>query len=97
MEIDIAAALQMSYIWLSLASRQNTQRFQSSLRVLGIDMPRAFNTIKGDMLMTVVESFLGESGTANYPNAPCRNNFRTRQHSHPTLVYHNEAIFRLYS
>ena len=38
-----------------------TQRFQKSFRVLGIDMSRAFYTIRRDKLLTVLETFVNDS------------------------------------
>ena len=42
------------YRWLAA----KTQRFQKSFRVLGIDMSRAFDTIRRDKLLTVLETFV---------------------------------------
>ncbi len=45
------------YRWLAA----KTQRFQKSFRVLGIDMSRAFDTIRRDKLLTVLETFVNDS------------------------------------
>ena len=45
----------LGYHWKSA----KMQRFQSSVCVLGIDMSRAFDTIRRDKLMTVLETFFG--------------------------------------
>ena len=45
----------------SSLTRRQTQRFQSSVRVLGIDTSRAFDTIRRDELITVLDFFLDES------------------------------------
>ena len=45
------------YRWLAA----KTQRFQKSFRVLGIDMSRAFDNIRRDKLLTVLEIFVNES------------------------------------
>ena len=45
------------YRWLAA----KTQRFQKSFRVLGIDMSRAFHTIRRDKLLTVLETFVNDS------------------------------------
>ena len=45
------------YGWLAA----KTQRFQKSFRVLGIDMSRAFDTIRRDKLLTVLETFVNDS------------------------------------
>ena len=45
------------YRWLAA----KTQRFQKSVRVLGIDMSRAFDTIRRDKLYTVLETFVNDS------------------------------------
>ena len=38
-----------------------TQRFITSIHILGIDMSKAFNTVRRDVLMKILESFLQES------------------------------------
>ena len=45
------------YRWLAA----KTQRFQKYVRVLGIDMSRAFDTIRRDKLLTVLETFVNDS------------------------------------
>ena len=45
------------YRWLAA----KTQRFQKSFRLLGIDMSRAFDTIRRDKLLTVLETFANDS------------------------------------
>ena len=38
-----------------------TQRFNTSIHILGIDMSKAFDTVRRDVLMRILESFLQES------------------------------------
>ncbi len=45
------------YRWLAA----KTQRFQKSVRVLAIAMCRAFDTIRRDKLLTVLETFVNDS------------------------------------
>ena len=45
------------YRWLAAT----TQSFQKSFHVLGIDMSRAFDTIRSDKLLTVLETFVNDS------------------------------------
>ena len=47
------------FVYRCLAAK--TQRFQKSFRVLGIDMSRAFDTIRRDKLLTVLETFVNDS------------------------------------
>ena len=49
------------YCWLAA----KTQCFQKSFRVLGIDMSRAFDTIRRDKLLTVLETFVNNSELRN--------------------------------
>ncbi len=45
------------YSWLAA----KTQLVQKSFRVMGIDMSHAFNTIRRDKLLTVLETFVNDS------------------------------------
>ena len=45
------------YRWMAAKS----QRYQEAIEILGIDMSRAFDTIKRDRLMHILETFLDDS------------------------------------
>ena len=59
MDFDAAGARQTCYL-VTVSSRE-TQLFHKSFRVLGIDMSRAFDTIRRDKLSTVLETFVNDS------------------------------------
>ena len=91
------ADVAFGYRWLAA----KTQRFQSSVYVLGIDMSRAFDTIRRDKLMIVLESFLGESELQVIIIRLVETTLELRlkiaivQNSHPPLVHHKKTVYRL--
>ena len=58
----ITADIVFGYRWMAAKS----QTYQEAMEILGIDMSRAFDTIRRDRLMQILETFLDVKGGRSF-------------------------------